>query len=350
MGAAASAAAGVLGSVAEGVIGAKAAKSAAAAVESGDLQAANLVTKTTADANPQIGEAAATGGAGATAAAQAAAADAAEKAKEAGATVAEQTAAANKILDPYSQAGTAAAGTLETGLAAGGDFNKTPTMADLQIDPGYNFRLQQGTNQLTRSAAARGGAVSGAALKDLNNYVQGSASQEYQNAFNRFEVSTQNRYNNLKGVADLGETAGTTQGNNLIGAAKYAGDTGIQTAEYGGNINENAAQFAGNLGFQGANDMARNTINAGDIAANDLILKGNAAAAGTLGWANSVDSGIGGAVKSVQGPLASIGGDGGGGGNPSPSSSVYNPGMGGGFAQTFSAGTRNLMRNPAARR
>jgi len=73
-------------------------------------------------------------------------------------------------------------------IGGGGDFQ--PVQAtDLDVnkflDPSMNFRIQQGTNALESSAAARGGLLSGATLKGVQDYSQNIASQEYSNAINR---------------------------------------------------------------------------------------------------------------------------------------------------------------------
>jgi hypothetical protein len=56
---------------------------------------------------------------------------------------------------------------------------------DSFLDPSMNFRIQQGTNALESGAAARGGLLSGATLRGVQDYSQNIASQEYGNAVNR---------------------------------------------------------------------------------------------------------------------------------------------------------------------
>ena len=60
-----------------------------------------------------------------------------------------------------------------------------PTAADMAADPGYQFRLQQGQEALERSGAARGVTRTGGTLKDILDYGQRAASQEYGNVYNR---------------------------------------------------------------------------------------------------------------------------------------------------------------------
>jgi hypothetical protein len=56
---------------------------------------------------------------------------------------------------------------------------------NLESDPGYQFRLSEGLKALDRQAAARGGLISGSALKASQRYGQDMASQEYGAAYGR---------------------------------------------------------------------------------------------------------------------------------------------------------------------
>lgn len=120
---------------------------------------------------------------------------------------------------PWLQAGQKALGDLQGQM---GDLGRMPTMSDLQIDPGFAFRMQQGQQALERSAAAKGGLASGGTLKSLTDYAQGSASQEYQNAYNRFTGNQQQRFGQLSSLAGVGQNAlaqqsaaGQNYGNNV---------------------------------------------------------------------------------------------------------------------------------------
>lgn len=68
---------------------------------------------------------------------------------------------------------------------------QAPTLTD---DPGYNFRLEQGRKALEKNLAAQGKYLSGAALKELTDYGQGAASQEYAAAYQRALGENQLRY------------------------------------------------------------------------------------------------------------------------------------------------------------
>ena len=119
------------------------------------------------------------------------------------------------------------------------------------IDPGYAFRLQQG--QMANQAAANrgGGLIGGNALTGLQDYTQGMASQEFGNAFNRYQAQRTNIYNTLASTAGLGQTAQQQQ-NQL--AQNFANNqTGLTTAA-------GAAQAAGQIGAANAYGGALNNI------------------------------------------------------------------------------------------
>lgn len=119
---------------------------------------------------------------------------------------------------PFREAGVRALGKLE------GASEYTPFgMAQFQQDPGYAFRLSEGQKALDRQAAARGGLISGGALKAAQRYGQDMGSQEYQNAFNRYQIERSARLNPLQSLAGVGQTSV-----NQLGAAgqNYASGMG----------------------------------------------------------------------------------------------------------------------------
>lgn len=79
-------------------------------------------------------------------------------------------------------------------------------MEQFQADPGYGFRMSEGMKALERSAAARGGLLSGGTGKALQRFGQEMGSQEYQNAFNRYQAERQARLNPLQSLAGVGQT------------------------------------------------------------------------------------------------------------------------------------------------
>jgi hypothetical protein len=112
-----------------------------------------------------------------------------------------------------------------------GSLLKDFSLADFQTDPGYEFRLGEGAKALERSAAAKGQLFSGGTLKDLTQYNQNFASNEFGNAYNRFNTNKLNRYNILAGISQGGvqatngtAQAGTTAANNISNTLMSTGE------------------------------------------------------------------------------------------------------------------------------
>jgi hypothetical protein len=177
---------------------------------------------------------------------------------------------------PFREAGLSAQNKLldYMGLAPGatGKYTKDFSMQDFQQDPGYAFRMSEGLKALDRTAAARGGLLSGGALRGATRFGQDMASQEYQNAFNRYQTNRANQLNPLQSLMGSGQTAA-----NLVGAS-----------------GQNYANQAGEA-YMGA---------------------GNARASGYVGSANAWNSALGNAANTLgqQNMLANVFGGGGGGG------------------------------------
>lgn len=149
-----------------------------------------------------------------------------------------------------------------------GRYSQDFGMQDFQQDPGYAFRMSQGLKALDKSAAARGGLISGNALKAAQNYGQEAASQEYRNAFNRYQVNRSNQLQPWQSLAGVGQSATTTLGG-------YAG-------QQGAGISSALVQLgAGNA--QAYGDM------------------GNARASGYVGGANALTGGLGNYLNYSQG-------------------------------------------------
>lgn len=295
---------GLVGSLIGGSKKASAANTAAQIQMQAAKEAGKQVTDATAAANPLIGEAASRASEQVKNAAAAAAAGATGAAQTAGQGVTAAAQSANSRLDPYATAGSNAAALLDAGVAPGGEFNRTPGVKDLQMDPGYEWRLRQGQQALERAASARGGLNGGAELKAITNYSQGAASQEYQNAFARFQQGQAQRYAQVKGVANSGQAAATTQGGNETGAARYTGDINYGASQYSGNVNNAAAQYAGTADMNSTNLMSSNSINAARAAAEYLTQGANAEASGKVGSANAWGDALNGGINAATGALS----------------------------------------------
>jgi hypothetical protein len=105
-----------------------------------------------------------------------------------------------------------------------GKYARDFGMEDFQQDPGYAFRMSEGLKALDRQAAARGGLISGAALKGAQRYGQEAASQEFTNAFNRYQTNRANQLQPLQSLMGTSQTAANTLGNAAQGYAQGAGE------------------------------------------------------------------------------------------------------------------------------
>jgi len=171
-----------------------------------------------------------------------------------------------ELQEPFRKAGMAGQNRLMELLGLGedktaADYGKYAsaefTPAQFQADPSYAFRMSEGMKGLERSAAARGGLLSGSALKGVQRYGQDLASQEYQNAFNRYQTSRANTLNPFQSLAGVAQSSANT----LTSAAGTLGQ----------NIGSN------------------------------IIGAGNAAAAGQVGAANAFSQGVGQGINFYQG-------------------------------------------------
>lgn len=173
-----------------------------------------------------------------------------------------------ELQEPFREAGMAGQNRLLELLGIGGEKGAqgygryatadfTPANFLANQDPGYAFRMSEGMKALERSAAARGGLLAGAQMKGIQRYGQDLASQEYQNAFNRYQTQRTNTLNPYASLAGVAQSSANTLTN-----------------------------AAGNLGTS----MGANIIGAG-----------NAAAAGQIGAANAISQGVGQGLNFYQG-------------------------------------------------
>ena len=133
-------------------------------------------------------------------------------------------------------------------------------MDQFQADPGYAFRLSEGQKALDRSAAARGGLISGGALKAASRFGQESGSQEYQNAFNRYQTERAAQLNPLQTLAGIGQSATNFTGQagqnyaNTAGAAY--GAAGQATASgYMGQANAISGGVGSYMNYNSGNNL-----------------------------------------------------------------------------------------------
>lgn len=152
--------------------------------------------------------------------------------------------AAQAALDPYMQSGTKANTMLQDKLSSG-QLGGSFTPGDLTQDPGYQFRLAEGSKALDRKASAGGSYYSGAALKAAQQFGQGLADTTYNDAYNRWLQEQLATYNMLSGQQSQGRDAATTYG----GYATNIGNAQAQgTIQKANNKNDMFGSLFSSLG------------------------------------------------------------------------------------------------------
>lgn len=89
-------------------------------------------------------------------------------------------------LAPYRDTGASALTKYADSLGLNGDAARTQFRDDFRADPGYQFAFDEGQRAIQGSAAARGGLLSGGALRALQRTGQGMADQQYGSYLDRF--------------------------------------------------------------------------------------------------------------------------------------------------------------------
>lgn len=209
-----------------------------------------------------------------------------------------------KALQPYIDSGAISLTQLQQLLSPDGplgsknNFSFSPQ--DWQNDPGYQFIQQQQQQAQERSAAANGSLLTGGFAKALNRNASGYASSYLDSAFNRaLQTYQTNRAGTLAQIQGLQNLTGlgynaTASGNqdiqadqgqiaqNTVGAGQYAGNTGLTVAQYAGNAGLTAAQIAAQAEGTGAAATAAGTVGAANAWSGALNGVGKAAQNGLL--------------------------------------------------------------------
>lgn len=208
------------------------------------------------------------------------------------------------------------------------EFNKT----QMEQDPGYAFRVAEGQKAIERSTAASRGLQSGAALKAAARFGQEMGSQEYQNAFNRFQankafqaqeygnafnrfnIDRQNQLAPLQTLTASGQASAALQANAAgnfassgsqalqnagAGASAAYGNYGATTGDIAARTGAGQSAAYGNYGanlsnIYGSSNAVRQSAYAANTAnqMNAITGAGNAIAAGQIGSANAFSNAI----------------------------------------------------------
>lgn len=171
---------------------------------------------------------------------------------------------ARELQQPYLQGGAQDYGRLRDLVASGAfdvsgaEYSPGPSFRpegfNLEADPGYQFRMEQGTNAVQRAASARNGGLGGSTLKELTRFGQGLGSDEADRAYGRFDRDrtafdtdrafrygafadnyarrsgeASNRFGRLAGLAEVGPRTANSLGNQRLGLSGTLGDLSLQS-------------------------------------------------------------------------------------------------------------------------
>jgi len=145
------------------------------------------------------------------------------------------------------------------------------TQQGFQQSPGYQYQLQQAMSAIQNSAAAKGSAISGNTLRDLQSNAQGLANQDWWNAYNANSSAYWN-------------------------AANYS--SGLQNRQI------SALQSLLTSGQAAASNTAAAGQTSANSIGNSLTNIGNSQASGAIGSANATNTGLSGVSNSANNALS----------------------------------------------
>ncbi len=214
-----------------------------------------------------------------------------------------------KLNEPWRQIGVSSLSDLSSGIKSGAfesnleefkDSNgANPQFQDpgqlkefnFKADPGYLFRQQQAQQAIERSAAANGGLFSGATLSDIGGKISQMASEEYGNAYNRYESDRNNQQVNRNFAYNAyNDRVNQNIQNKNFNYGVFSDNQNRKRQQMGDRFSR-LSTLAG-FGDAGANRTQQVGTNFGDTASASILNKANAQASGIVGAANANSQGM----------------------------------------------------------
>lgn len=171
-------------------------------------------------------------------------------------------------------------------------------MGDVQMDPGFDFRMKEGQKALERSAASKGTLLSGGTAKALERYAQDYSSGEYGNAYNRQYGAATDTYNQSLERYRTNYQVDSANKSSLYGRISGLAGIGSSSAGETAQLGNSYASQAGNNAQQAATSAAGISTNASNNAANYNTSAAAARASGYVGGANAWSSALSGLASS----------------------------------------------------
>lgn len=164
---------------------------------------------------------------------------------------------------PYTEAGKVGLTNLQTGLAPGGQFTKQFTMADAVNSPAEQHALQQGTQAIQNSAAAKGGLINSNVMQGLQEFGQQNAALYENQAFNQWLAQQQFQLGANQNLATMGANTAVGNATNTADATLAAGGAKAGGQVASGNIWNNAIGQIGNI--LGQSDLFKPTVGSAGV-------------------------------------------------------------------------------------
>lgn len=156
---------------------------------------------------------------------------------------------------------------LGNALGINGQGGRDAATQAFQAGPGYQWQLDQGSQNILRNQAATGQLNSGATNLDLLNYGQGQANQQWQNWINALQPYQGAANTSAGGIGTLSAGLGNQlnasnmgQGNQSLGALQGLGTNLLNSYTGQGNMAYGANASMGNA--QANADLANNNASA----------------------------------------------------------------------------------------
>jgi hypothetical protein len=161
---------------------------------------------------------------------------------------------AQGYLDPYMESGGKTNALLADALGVNGPEAQARYMASFQQDPGYQAQFNSGINALDRSATARGGLYSGAAMKGVNEFGQQFQRQAFNDRINALSGFNAQGQQASGAAAGLASQTGGQLGNMAFGFGQQNAANRINYA--------NAKAGTQGMGWQNALNLAGTAVKA----------------------------------------------------------------------------------------
>jgi len=159
-----------------------------------------------------------------------------------------------ELQQPFYNAGVNALPAYASGVMPGGSLVKPFSLNDFLAnqDPGQKYRTAMGLDAIQSTAVSKGLGQSGKTYLGLMRAGQDYASQEYQNAYNRYVNDQATQRNALAGLTGYGPTSASNIGAAGQNYASNVGNLGTATANTIGNLGTNTASQIANADLTGA--------------------------------------------------------------------------------------------------